>query len=84
MRYLGGQGEQGERWAIDDPLAQPLVRRLSTAGATSPADPLVAEAAALLDFEPVFGDLGRHAALRERVLHWYRRLAVQGTLASLR
>lgn len=32
LRYLGGLGEHGERWSIEDPLAQVLAQRLTTAG----------------------------------------------------
>ncbi|MFP5406233.1 MAG: mannitol dehydrogenase family protein, partial [Gammaproteobacteria bacterium] len=91
-RYLGGQGEHGERWTVDDPLAEPLAKRLAEASPPArrhaPApdgdDPLAARAQAVLDFQPVFGDLSGNALLMDRVAHWSRRLALLGTVETLR
>lgn len=98
VRFLGGRGEGGEAWTLDDPLAAGLAQRLaeadrapaaargSTAGGAAAADPLAAldrRVDAVLGFEPVFGDLAGHPGLCERVRHWHRRLHAEGTRGAL-
>jgi len=74
VRFLGGRGEHGEGWEVDDPHAQALAQRLARADAVD----------AVLGFEPVFGDLAGNARLAGRVRHWHRRLLAEGTRGALR
>ena len=97
IRFLGGRGEGGEAWTIDDPLAAALAQRLAEADRApaaargSTADPLATDPLAVLDrradavlgFEPVFGDLAGHPGLVARVKHWHRRLHAEGTRGAL-
>jgi fructuronate reductase len=97
IRFLGGRGEGGEAWTIDDPLAAALAQRLAEADRApaaargSTADPLATDPLAVLDrradavlgFEPVFGDLAGHPGLAARVKHWHRRLHAEGTRGAL-
>ena len=71
LRFLGGEGERGLGWTVDDPRAAEL------------AHPLHARVDAVLGYEPVFGDLAGHPGLVERVRHWHRRLVLEGTLGTL-
>ena len=98
IRFLDGRGERGQQWSIDDPLADVLARRIATATAGTahaagaagtragpPAvDPIDARVDAVFGFEPLFEDLTGHAALRERVRFWHRRLVERGSLETLR
>src|SRR5690606_23419004 len=70
---LGGRGERGRHWRIDDPLSEVLLQRMSAA-----PDPQDARVDAVIGFEPLFGDLADSAVLRERVRSWHRRLLARG------
>jgi len=79
IRLLGGRGERGRHWRVDDPLSEVLLQRMSAA-----PDPQDARVDAVLGFEPLFGDLSGNAVLRERVRFWHRRLLERGSLETLR
>ncbi|MEH3086331.1 MAG: mannitol dehydrogenase family protein [Xylophilus ampelinus] len=95
--YLRG-GDAGATAAgpVQDPLAEALLRRLTdgapgggappagtAAGEAAPADRSAGRIAALLDFAPVFGDLGGRPDLAAAVARWHRALAADGVRATL-
>jgi fructuronate reductase len=99
IRFLGGRGERGETWPIEDPHAEALARLVADVGGlganvdpvggrVDPTDarfdPIDARVEAVLGFAPVFGDLAGNRLLAERVRHWHRRLVAQGSLGALK
>ncbi len=84
LHYLRGRDENGETYAIDDPLAAPLARLVGQAEAL-PDD--IRRARLLTGFVPVFGDLAGHeslVAVLARQLHSLRERGVAATLEAIR
>lgn len=79
MRYLAGEDERGQAYALSDPLAavlQPLARESS--------DDAIATVRALLGVREVWGtSLAVNAHWRARTAHWLRCIQQQGVLAAL-
>ena len=68
MRYVSGTDERGEPIDVRDPMSE---RLREAARAERPVD-------ALLAFDEVFGDLGRHRAFRDAVAAAHHRLCAVG------
>ena len=83
LHYLRGYDEHGARYAIDDPLARPLAERLAEAAAHALAGPQ-AEAACLVAFRPVFGDLEGNPALIAAVTRHLGLLRTRGVAATVK
>lgn len=83
LHYLRGYDETGARYEIDDPLAGELAEHLALAAAQAQAGPL-AEAACLLTFRPVFGDLEGNEALANLLARHLGALRVRGVAATVR
>jgi fructuronate reductase len=95
----GDGGAAAAAGPVQDPLADALARRLAGLRASTDAAPGggrpvdaaepssdgedAARIAALLDFAPVFGDLGGRPDLAEAVARWHRLLAAHGVRATL-
>jgi fructuronate reductase len=83
LHYLRGRDERGETYAIDDPLAEPLMQLARRAEAA--ADDMQ-RARVFTAFTPVFGDLAGHDGLAAALaphLRSLRERGVAGTLESL-
>jgi fructuronate reductase len=79
MRYLRGADENGQRYAMNDPMAEAL-----HALALSHADDAAAAVQALGTLTAVWGDaLPRDAAWLARVTHWLAQINARGLLAAL-
>jgi fructuronate reductase len=79
MRYLRGADEHGQRYAMNDPMADAL-----HALALSHADDAAATVQALGTLTAVWGDaLPRNAAWLARVTHWLAQINSRGMLAAL-
>lgn len=89
LHYLRGVDERGERYAIDDPLAEALARqaleaRAAAARAGNDADAARREVEVLLRFTPVFGtDLAQAPRWVESVADALGRLRRDGVAATL-
>lgn len=83
LHYLRGYDEAGTRYDIDDPLAGALAERLALAAAQAQAGPQ-AEAACLLAFRPVFGDLEGNEALASLLARHLGALRVRGVAATVK
>jgi fructuronate reductase len=82
--YLrGGDGGATVTVPVQDPLAEALAQRLAGSGPDAAVPDDDARIAALLDFGPVFGDLGGQPDLARAVARWYRLLAAHGVRATL-
>lgn len=80
MRYVTGRDEQGNAYAIDDPLAPQLAAAVQRAGGQPGA--LVAELLALPGvFEP---ELAQHAGLRQLLSEQLERMVRSGMRSALR
>ena len=80
LHYLRGRDDQGQSYAIDDPLADALQALYARAAAI---DGDRQRAACLIGFAPVFGDLAAAPALVDAVTGPLRALRERGARATL-
>jgi fructuronate reductase len=79
MRYTLGEGEEGQSYALNDPLADSL-RSLARQHAGDAA----ATVEALGTLASIWGDvLPQHAAWKSRVAHWLERIRANGLRQAL-
>jgi fructuronate reductase len=87
LHYLRGYDEQGNTYAIQDPLAGALAKLLAraevAATASAPSQAAHRRATVMAGFRPVFGDLGSKPAFVEALALQLERLRTLGVLGAL-